>query len=340
MNELEPISPREAYRLYRNDCEGELSPRTIEARDYRLGFFLRWCESKDDNGDPHITNLNEISGRDIYKYRTWRKQDIKPVTLKAHISDLRQFMKFCVTIDAVPSSIPDKVGNVVLDYDENINDDHIIREKAEAIIEYLEKYHYASKKHVLFLLPWKTAARIGGLHGLDVDDFDWENKRVSFAHRPDSRTYLKNKRQGERSVALEDDVLGVIRDYINNERLEVKDDYDRRPLFTSRAGRMSKGHLSKYIYYVTTPCITDHECPDERRPSQCEFTSGIGASVGCPYNNPSHDIRRGAVTRWLQNDVPEKAIGDRVHMSTDTLDKHYDKRTSDEKAEQRRGFFD
>lgn len=339
MNELEPISPREAYELYRNDCEGELSPRTVEARDYRLGFFLRWCEGEDNGGEPRITNLNDISGRDIYKYRTWRKQDIKPVTLKAHISDLRQFMKFCVTIDAVPSSLPDKVGDVVLDYDENVNDDHILREKAEAILEYLEKFHYASKRHVLFLLAWKTAARIGGLHGLDVGDIDWENKRVTFAHRPDSGTYLKNKQQGERVVALEDDVLEIVHDYIENERLDVEDDYGRRPLFTSRAGRMSKAHLSKYIYYVTTPCITDNECPEGIDPAECEYSSGIGASVGCPYNNASHEIRRGAVTRWLQNDVPEKAIGDRVDMSTDTLDKHYDKRTSDEKAEQRREFF-
>ena len=38
-NTLEPIDPREAYELYIADCDGELSPNTVEVKEYRFGFL-------------------------------------------------------------------------------------------------------------------------------------------------------------------------------------------------------------------------------------------------------------------------------------------------------------
>ena len=41
----------------------------------------------------------------------------------------------------------------------------------------------------------------------------------------------------------------------------------------------------------------------------------------------------------LQNDVPQKVVGDRMDVSSKVLEKHYDKRTEEGKAEQRREFM-
>jgi len=112
-NALEPIDPREAYKLYLADCEGELSPKTVEAKEYRLGFFIRWCEGEDNDGDPRIINLNRLSGRDLLRYKNWRQDGINTVTLKTQLSELREFLRFCVSIDAVPSQgvpVPVRVG--------------------------------------------------------------------------------------------------------------------------------------------------------------------------------------------------------------------------------------
>lgn len=60
----------------------------------------------------------------------------------------------------------------------------------------------------------------------------------------------------------------------------------------------------------------------------------------CPSSLSPHPFRRGSITRHLNEDVPETAVGDRANVSQDILDKHYDQRTKREKMEQRRKYLD
>lgn len=53
-----------------------------------------------------------------------------------------------------------------------------------------------------------------------------------------------------------------------------------------------------------------------------------------------HAIRRGSITHFLSQDVPVEIVGDRMDVSRDVLDKHYDKRSEEVKLEQRRGYLD
>lgn len=53
-----------------------------------------------------------------------------------------------------------------------------------------------------------------------------------------------------------------------------------------------------------------------------------------------HAIRRGSITHYLSEDVPVEVIGDRMNVSRDVLDKHYDKRSEDVGLEQRRGYLE
>jgi len=61
----------------------------------------------------------------------------------------------------VESLVPQKDGN-------DSRDEFIEAETADVILDYLEKYEYASLRHVTFLLLWRTAARQGSIHALDV----------------------------------------------------------------------------------------------------------------------------------------------------------------------------
>lgn len=339
-DDLEPISVRDAKELYIKDITGDLSPNTVQSRDNCLDYFLRWCDGADNGGDSRITNCNDLTGRDFYRYKHWRGEDINTVTLRTVLSNLRQFMEFCVQIDAVPESLPNKIGVPTLDHGENERSGFMAAREARAILDHLSTYRYASRQHVLFLLAWRTGARTGGLHSLDVDDINWAHDRLTFRHRPDEDTRLKNGNDGERTVVLDEEALTVLRDYIDTNRRAVTDDHGRDPLFTSRHGRLHKRQLSKQFYYLTAPCHYGADCPSDKNPHDCEYESSMAACIECPHNTRPHDIRRGSITYWLKEDAPVRAVSDRMNVSEKTLDRHYDQRTETERAEQRREFFE
>jgi len=107
MTELEPITPQDALELYVEDIDGELSPNSVRAKRYQLGKFVDWCEGADAD-ETRVENLNEITGRDFTRFKNWRSEGINKVTLRTNLSALRSFMRFCVSVDAVPHAIPEK----------------------------------------------------------------------------------------------------------------------------------------------------------------------------------------------------------------------------------------
>jgi hypothetical protein len=89
---------------------------------------------------------------------------------------------------------------------------------------------------------------------------------------------------------------------------------------------------------VTRPCAYDEECPHERNPNSCEAATYTQASK-CPSSVSPHDVRRGAITHLLRNDVPKQVVSDRVNSSPETLEKHYSQLTEEEKMEQQREYL-
>lgn len=51
-------------------------------------------------------------------------------------------------------------------------------------------------------------------------------------------------------------------------------------------------------------------------------------------------IRRGVITHWLSEEIPEPVVSDRANVSSDILKEHYVGRSKREKMEQRRGYLD
>lgn len=90
---------------------------------------------------------------------------------------------------------------------------------------------------------------------------------------------------------------------------------------------------------MTRPCYYGEECSHNRDIEECEAAQYGGYSK-CPSNVSPHAIRRGSITHYLSEDVPEKVVSDRMNVGQDVLDKHYDKRTQEQKVEQRRGYLE
>lgn len=325
-SDLDPIDPRTAQQLYLDHKETECTDSTVRNHRYHTTKLVEWCDAND------IENLNDLTGRHLQELRLWRKEvgDINLMTLNNYMCSLRVFLKWCASIEAVPKDLPEKVMVPRVPPEDQQADDTLDGETAQEILAYLSTFHYASLDHVLFALLWETGMRIGAVRSLDVPDVDTDEERVILRHRPDQGTTLKNGSRGERPVALTSELTGVIDDYVDRVRTDVTDEHDRSPLFTSAQGRRSRTSLRRRVYKVTSPCFRNEPCPD--------CTESLTGKCGEAAN--PHAVRRGSITHYLANDVPVEIVSDRMNVSRDVLDKHYDKRSEEVKLEQRRGYLD
>lgn len=175
---------------------------------------------------------------------------------------------------------------------------------------------------------------------LDVQDLEEERDRLRVRHRPGTGTPLKNGEAAERYIALSADMAEALADYIDQSRHDVEDGHGRRPLFTTRNGRPAKNTIRRVVYAATRPCQTGRGCPHGREEAECEAAQRTNDACKCPSTVSGHPVRRGSITHFLRSDVPDRVVSDRMDVSRDVLEEHYDVRTEGEKAEQRRAFLD
>ncbi|WP_312911345.1 tyrosine-type recombinase/integrase [Natronosalvus caseinilyticus] len=331
---LEPIDPETALELYLAERETECSEATIYSHRMRLGFFLRWCGKRD------IENLNTLTGRRLHEYRLWRRNvgDLSKTSEKTQMDTLRVFIRWLESIDGVEQDLHLKVLSPNVTPDENTRDVMLDAEDAEPMLEYLERYEYASLEHVTLSLFWHTMMRVGAARALDLEDYDPEGQCLEVRHRPESGTPIKNQRRGERMVALSGGTCILLDDWIRDRRPDVTDDHGRRPLLATVQGRAAISTLRKYCYQHTRPCVYSGKCPHDRDLEACEATGETGSS-SCPSSVSPHAFRRGSITHHLNSDVPETAVGDRANVSQEVLAQHYDQRSEREKMEQRRQYL-
>ncbi len=332
---LEPIDPETALELYLTDRENEVTQATLYSHRSRLGHFVRWCDEQE------IANLNELTGRQLYEYRLWRRSegDLEPVTEKTQIDTLRVFIRWLEHVDGVESDLSTKVKSPALNEGDNIRDVMLSSDRADDVLNHLWRYEYASLPHVTLVLLWHSTMRIGAAHALDLQDYHASEQYIEVRHRPEQDTPLKNKADGERLVAISDNVRELLDDWIDQKRPNVTDEFGREPLLTTLQGRAHHSTLRDYVYRFTRPCVYGDECPHDRSPDSCEAMNRDQASK-CPSSVSPHAIRRGSITHSLTSDVPGRVVSDRADVSEIVIDKHYDQRTERERMEQRREYLE
>ncbi|RQG91792.1 tyrosine-type recombinase/integrase [Natrarchaeobius chitinivorans] len=331
---LEPIDPETAVELYIAEREADTAASTIRSHRARLSHFVRWCDERD------IENLNELTGRTLHEYRLWRRNDgdLAKTSLKCQMDTLRVFIRFLGTVDGVHPNLHEKVRSPDLHPGEDVREVMLDSEQAKAVLEYLERYEYASLPHVTLALLWHTMMRLGAARTLDLKDYSPEDQCLAVEHRPETGTPIKKGSQGERLVALSGELCMLLDDWLRDQRPDVTDEHGREPLLATSHGRVCKTTIRRYCYQYTRPCAISRECPHDRDPETCEATNS-GQFSKCPSNVSPHAIRRGSITHHLNSDVPETAVGDRANVSQKVLEMHYDQRTEKEKMEQRREYL-
>ncbi|WP_318570630.1 hypothetical protein [Salinigranum marinum] len=194
---------------------------------------------------------------------------------------LRVFIRWCGTIDAVPTDLWSKVVSPSLADGENSRDVMIDSEVADGILDYLSTDEYASELHVTFLLMWHALLRRGAVHALDVADYDAEEMSLDVRHRPETETPIKNKFDGERFIALSAETCSVLDAWIADRRPDTVDKYGQHPLLSIAKGRAHLTTIQAYVYSITRPCVFT-SCPHDREVSECEATTDRSQAFGCP----------------------------------------------------------
>jgi integrase len=332
---LEPIEPQAAvdwYLQYRHD---ELREATRRAHRSSLGIFVDWAEEEE------IGNLNELSGRDLVAFKTWRKAEteIKTVSLNGTLAVLQRFLRFCETIEAVEEDLPEKVPLPNVPPDEEVRTDVPEDEAVAAIRNYYRRFEYASRRHVQFELVVEVGIRLGALRAIDLGDFVADEGVIYLRHRPESSdvygTPLKNGTDGERIINISPHVVEMLEAYVRQHRHDVTDEFDRKPLFTTAEGRVSTTTIRRDFYKLSRPCEYDTECPHDQDVTECKAAKSAHAA-SCPSSFSTHPLRKWAIMSQLDAGVSKELLSDRVDVSVPILDKHYDQRTEERKSRRRR----
>lgn len=334
---LEPLAPEDAVEQYLASRTHDASKSTIQNHRYRLKQFTKWAEQQ----EPAFDNMNGLTGRKAERFKNWRiaECDVNPVTLEQHLRTFRVFVRWCESVDAVTEGVAEKILIPRVSRGEKVREEFVDRETAVEIIDYLCKYEWASTPHIVFHLLWHTGCRRGALYSLDLSDWHSSEGYLSFRHRPETDTPLKLGDDGERNVTIADDRLAeALDDHVRRNRHDVTDEHGRDPLLTSRQGRLSANSIQRYVYMATRPCYYADKCPHNRSPEECEGTES-GYYSRCPSSLSPHPIRRGAITAHLNGDVPKEIASERMSVSVDTLEEHYDARSKEEKRLTRRGYL-
>ena len=328
------LTPEEALEQYLQSRH-DATASTVRNHRYRLNYFLQWLDEESD-----LDDLADLTGMHCEQFKNWRMEnyDLNIVTLQFHVQTLRVFIRWCESVGVVSDGVAEKIIVPTVSDSEKARDVHISHDRATQIIDYLCRYEWASSAHIVFHMLYHTGVRRSSMYSLDVEDWHSDEPYLAVRHRPDDGTALKLK--GERNVSVTDSrLVQALDDWVDTQPPDVTDDNDREPLLASRYGRLHYKTTSGICYKVTRPCYFADACPHDRDIDKCEATE-YGSFSKCPDSVSSHPIRRSAITHHLDSDVPKAIISERMNVSQEALDQHYDARDKEQKRQNREKYLD
>lgn len=307
-----------------------------------LEHFREWCQTR------NLSTMGELSPHNLLQYKIVLKKDNTKnrTTVGNYFSSIRTFFTWANKYGYCDENIPTAMESDEFSKSGNPRTRMIPFQQAQAVLDYLGKFRYATNYHAIFTILWHTGCRRAALCGLDKDDWKPVKERehgeyglLDFNHRPDTGTPLKNDEGGEREVIIWAEYGEIIQDYIDIQRKNKTDQYGRDPLITSQGGRYKPNSIQPVVNAMTRPCKVGLDCPGGRDPDKCEAVYFDNAPQ-CPDSYSPHPLRRAAITYHLEekNWTYEGASG-RFDVSVDVLKKHYDQSSKEGRRKTRASMF-
>lgn len=336
-----PQTIREMIETYLDQRRGSVAESTIESHYYRLRLWAEWCEDQD-------IELDDLESHHVHQYLVHRRDEaeVRPATLRHEINTIASCLRIAAAVDVVEPELPELVHDLIPSVSRNqeTSRESMDPDRAEETLEWFRTYQYASRDHVILEIIWQTGARAGDLVALDVGDVNRERDCLEIRHRPQTDTPVKNGRDGERNLAAGEEIAGILDepplieivvDYLEGTRIRTQDEYGRRPLISSEAGRMGVDALRGVAYRITRPCYTVGYCPHDKDPETCEWVEYRRHSK-CPSAKSTHPIRGASIEMQRDAGLPIDLVSDRVNATREVIEQHYDHRGPADRLESRR----
>lgn len=286
--------------------------------------------------------IGEVTSYQVNNWVEERGQEVAPATVHNNAKHVRVFIGFCQRAGLVKQGTWEAIEVPELDDDDAISKEELHRDDAERLLAYLNKYHYASREHAQTLFMWHTGCRVSGSIAMDMEDWRRDKNPVvaEFTDRKATGTALKNGTSSERHVTILPEVADVINDYISGKREDVTDEYGRRPLFTTKNGRVKRQRMYKTLTKITRPCWYTGSCPIGYDMETCEAAQSVNKAFGCEASRSNHPVRRGSINYHLDIGWKPEKLSERVDVSVSVLNKHYDTRDHERKRAGREDLMD
>jgi len=135
----ENIDPETATKNWLMNEWREVTDRTRANYSTVADKWCLFCEEHD------IESMAEVSGRTLMRFKPWKGEQVKLSTVGQNLFCLRRFIDYCEKIEAVKPGRLDKIPDVRAP--DTTRDEKVDKETAEAVLNYLRKFDYASRRH-------------------------------------------------------------------------------------------------------------------------------------------------------------------------------------------------
>lgn len=320
----------EAVDRYLKERKANVSDSTLYNHKSALRIFSELCKQEG------VETISDIDSFLVSDFRLKRMDEVSETTVYNNVTVVKNLMRWAEGHGLIEQNIAD---NMITPQQGEAREETIEVERIEALLEYLERYEYATFKHALFALLWDTGIRLGAARSLNVENIYADKQYIELEHKPEEGRPLKNGKKSEREVNLSGWAATIIEDYIKARRTNATDDYGNKPLFSTQHGRAHQTTIRKRIVTTTRPCYYSDNCPHDKDIPSCEYNRYDSAN-GCPSTVSPHPIRRSAISHWLDKGSSKELLSDRMDVSVSVLEKHYDARSEEQKRELRREMLD
>ena len=326
------INAQELLDLYLADKKPEMNGSTPRSHRSRLSFFVEWFQE-----ETSYTYVDQLNRTDILRFSDWRFDDHATITISTQMDTLRQLLKWAEKKGFVVQNIHVAAESPDTDDEDDIAHRYVDPDRVQQHLDWLRKYEWGQRQTVVLALVWETAMRRSAVRALDVSDWDSSEQVLRVRSRTDEGTRLKNGSKGSRNVAVTDDTANLIDAWIEGPRPDKTDEYGRRPLITTKQGRISAGCVQTDVYDALRPERIREECSCDGEGCNAD---GKTDAHECTDTEGPHAIRATSITYHLNQGWPIEYVSDRADCSEKVIEKHYDEATKTEKMERRQDFID